>query len=134
MSVPVGQRSQSKLEAQLKVERLIAHTIQITSNPNVFDPKFHVLTDAVVKCSIQIGWHIWEANNIRVDSREKWIERRALQDRALRKFNVMLYLIGLCKPTFGIRAGKYGHWVQLTREAKTLTAKWRDSDARRFGI
>lgn len=134
MTVRVAERSESKLEAQVRTEELIVHTLRITSNPNVFDPTCSALTNRVIDCAIGIGQDMWEANNIRVVKGDKsWPTRHALQRRALRQFNVLLYLITLCRRAFHLRTKKYEHWVSLVRDAKTLAQKWRDSDVRRYG-
>ena len=134
MSVHKGLRGPSHLDAQAKTEELVAHTIKILCNPNVFDPKYQALVDRVMDCAIGIGQDMWEANGIRVgDSPRKWAMRRDLQERACRGFDTLLYLIKICKPVFGLRNGKVYYWTKLTTDARDLARKWRDSDARRNG-
>jgi len=134
MTVRVAERSASKLDAQVKAEELIVHTLRIASNPNVFDPAYKALTDRVIDCAVGIGQDMWEANNIRVAQGDRsWPTRYALQRRALRQYNVLLYLMTLCRRAFHLRSKKYEHWAQLAHDAKVLTQKWRDSDVRRYG-
>lgn len=134
MSVPVCQRSESKLEVQLRVEDLIIHTLRITSNPNVFDPTYSALTNRVIDCAVGIGQDIWEANGIKVRAGDKsWPTRHGLQNRAIRQMDVLLYLMTLCRRTFHLRSKKYEYWAALARDARALARKWRDSDAKRYG-
>ncbi len=134
MAVPVPQRSESKLEVQLRVEDLIIHTLVITSNPKVFDPKYKALTNRVIDCAVSIGQDMWEANGIRVRPDDNsWPVRYGLQRRALRQLDVLLYLMTLCRRAFHMRSSKYEYWVSLARDARAMARKWRDSDVRRYG-
>ena len=133
MSVPVGQRNESKLEVQVKCEELVAHTVHITSNPRVFDPKYQAFINRVVDTAVGIGQDVWEANGIRVKTADDYRLRRELQDRAIRQANVLLYLMTIAKKLFHLRGSKYRAWVEKARVAKAYACKWRDSDAHRYG-
>ena len=134
MSVPVGERSESKLVAHEKTEDMIVHTIKILANEKVFDPNLHALADRVIDLAVSIGQDMWEANGIRVgDDPRRWEVRRHLQERACRHFDVLLYLMGLCRKAYRLRSRKYYAWVNKVREARDLTRKWRDADVRRYG-
>lgn len=134
MSVPKAERSESKLLAHQKTEDMIVHTIRILANERVFDPNLHALADRVIDTAVSIGQDMWEANGIRVgDSPHKWSVRHGLQERACRHFDVLLYLMGLCRKAYHLRSGKYHAWVNLVTEARDITRKWRDSDADRYG-
>lgn len=133
MSVPVAQRNESKLEVQVKCEELVSHTIHITSNPNVFDPKYQAFINRLVDCALSVGQDVWDANGIRVKDASDYAERRRLQERAIRGTNVLLYLMTIAKKLFHLRGNKYRAWVEKARCAKAYVRKWRDSDARRYG-
>lgn len=134
MSVAKGKRGSSHLDAQTKTDEMVAHTIKILSNPNVFGPSQHALIDKVMECAIGIGECVNDANSVRVDGDlRKWATRRDLQDRALLGFGRMLYLVRLCKPVFGLRKGKVYYWTKLVSEAQALVRAWRESDAQRYG-
>ena len=133
MSVPAAQRNESKLEVQVRCEELVSHTIHITSNPRVFDPKYQAFINRVVDCAIGIGQDVWETNGIRVSSASDYRERKALQDRAIRQVNVLLYLMTIAKKLFHLRGSKYRAWVEKARAAKALARRWRDADAHRYG-
>ncbi len=134
MSVPAPLRKENKLEAQLRAEELIVHTLRITSNPKVFDPTYGALTNKVIDCAIGIGQDMWEANGIRVrEGDDSWPTRKALQRRAIRQIDVLLYLMTICRRAFHLRTSKYEHWAQLARDTRAIARKWADSDARRYG-
>lgn len=134
MSVPVHERGTTKLVAHQRTEDMIVHTVRILANEKVFDPNLHVLADRVLDVAVSIGQDMWEANGIRVgDSPRKWETRRDLQERACRHFDVLLYLMGLCRKAYHLRSRKYEAWVRMVTEARDLARKWRDSDAQRYG-
>lgn len=133
MSVPAPLRKKSKLDVQVKAEQLVVHTVHITSNPNVFDPKYKSVIDRVTDCAIGIGQDLWEANGIRVTTAEDYARRRSLQTRAIGRLDALMYLMTVCRKTFGLRTKKYEYWVKLARETKACARAWRDSDARRYG-
>ena len=133
MSVPVPMRSESKLEVQQRCEELVTHTIHITSNPNVFDPKYQAFINRVVDTALDVGQSVWDANGIMVRDAADYRERRRLQEFAIRQANVLLYQMTIAKKLFHLRGGKYRAWVEKARAAKAFARKWRDSDARRYG-
>ena len=134
ISVRKDERSESKLKVQDKAEELLAHTVHIVSNPNVFDPKYAMLHERIVDCAVEIGVCLWEANGIRVDrDAGKYRMRRDLQDRAIRKTASLLYLMTAAKRLDHLRSRKYWHWVGMAETVKDMAKKWRDSDAHRYG-
>lgn len=134
MSVRVSERRESKLEAQLKAEKLVAHTVHIVSNPKVFDTKYAGFHDRIVDTAVGIGSDMWEANGIFVgNDPAKYRLRRELQDRAIRQANVLLYLMTIARRLNHLRRGKYEHWVSLATSTRDMARAWRDSDARRYG-
>lgn len=133
MTVPAPLRGENRLKAHQATEKLVIHTLQITSNPKVFDPRHKSLIDRVNDMAIGIGQDVWEANGIRVNGDvRKWDVRRGLQERACRHFDVLLYLITLSRRAFHLRRGKFEHWVLLAKDAKTLVRAWADADRKRY--
>lgn len=133
MSVPKGMRGESRLDVQVKVEDLVTHTIRIMSNERVFDPRYRDFGGRVIDCAVGIGQDMWEANGIRVNNDpRRWEARRALQERACRRLDTLLYLIGVCQRLYHLRRGKAEAWVRKAYEARDLARKWRDSDVRRY--
>jgi len=134
MSVPAPERVETKLVAHTKTEDMIVRTVSLLKNERVFDQNLHALADRVIDTAVSIGQDMWEANGIRVnDDPRRWEVRRGLQERACRHFDVLLYLLGICRKAYHLRSGKYRAWVNSVTEARNLARKWRDSDAKRYG-
>ena len=133
MSVPKGQRSASKLDAQVACEELVRHTVHIMSSRRNFDEKYDDFHGRILDTAISIGQDVWEANGIRVNGPGDYVERRRLQDRAIREANTLLYLMTISRRLDHLKSGKYRHWAELARKARDLATAWRDSDAHRYG-
>lgn len=131
MSVRVRDRKPSMLDAQVKMEELVKHTIHIVSNQNVFDPQYEKFHGLIVETALVAGCDMWEANGIRVRGAEDYALRRSLQDEAIRKLNVLLYLMTIARKLDHLRRKKYEHWVGLATSTRDMARKWRDSDAKR---
>ncbi len=134
MAVRVGERSKSRLDAQMRCEELVRHTVHICSNERVFDHKYAAFTARIVDTAITVGLDMWKANGIKVgDSADRWRTRHALQEDACMQLDALLYLMGVARRLYHLRSGKYEHWARLAIETRDLARKWRDSDARRYG-
>ena len=133
MSVNVGQRAKSPLEAQVKADELVTYTIKILSNERTFNPKYQALADRVIDTAVDALVCIDEANDIMVgDDPALWDERRSLQRlgcRALRKFCTLLRI---CRGTYHLRKRRYVYWASLAYDALDIARRWRDSDANRY--
>lgn len=132
MSVPVSQRGDGKLEAFTMATELIRYTLQITSNEKVFLPKYRSTTSRLEDAALAIGQSIWEANCIYVKTAEDKAERHRLQKEAIRKCDVLLYLITVSKSVYHLSGKRVSHWSGLVRRVKELVRAWRDSDAKRL--
>ena len=132
LSVRVSERKRSTFEVNVKMDELVVYTLQITSNTNVFKPGHGSIVDLVQKCVVDAGTLVWQANGIRVDSVDSYLERHGKQKDAVVQLNTLLYLITICKRTFHLRSKKVNHWTKLATEAKKLVVSWKDSDARRY--
>lgn len=113
-------RSESKLEVFEKANELTVYTLQITTNRKVFAPRYDVLTKRIIDCAFGIGQDIWEANDIKVSSRDDLLERRRLQQRALRQCDVLLYCITLAKRTFHLSGKRVKYWSGQVRTVKGM--------------
>lgn len=133
MSVPKGQRSKSKLEVQVACEELVRHTVVIMANDKHFKAQNAKLHERILDAAIGIGQDAWEANGIYVHTAEDYRERHRLQESAIRKANLLLYLMTVSRRLDHLRSGKYHHWVELATKARDMARAWRDSDARRYG-
>lgn len=84
MSVPVNQRTESKLEVFVRAHDLAVYTIKITSNAKNFPEEYrHALTDEITRTAIQIFTKVWAANNVMVRTEDDYRMRR--ERRKLRR-------------------------------------------------
>lgn len=94
MSVPVNQRTESKLEVFVRAHDLAVYTIKITSNAKNFPEEYrHALTDEITRTAIQIFTKVWAANNVMVRTEDDYRMRRGLQEEAAVLCNVLLPLL-----------------------------------------
>lgn len=136
MSVNKSQRTEGKLLVNELARDLAAYTIQITSNPKVFLPKYQTaLTDEIVKCAISIHKHAWTANNVMVrgqSGREHYTLRRQNQELAIVECNNLLSLIDIAKPLFHLSGKRCQYWGKKTIEVRNKIRGWIESDAKRY--
>ena len=134
MSVPVPLRNKSTLDAQIKTDDMVQHTLIILSNEKVFNPRFQVVADKVIGLCLDISQNIWEANNTRVRKNPKrWERRNDLQILALAQFDRLLTLVRICRGLYHLRGKKYIAWVDKICIAKDATKKWHIADVKRYG-
>ena len=62
MSVPQGQRSESKFEVFVKARELAAYTITICRNEKKFDTTFDFFTRELTSGALGIACDVWSAN------------------------------------------------------------------------
>ena len=72
MSVPSGERGESKFKLLIDARNLAVYTINICCNPNVFLPQYqNALTNNIIRVATLIYMNIWNANNIMVKNAEE---------------------------------------------------------------
>ena len=155
MSVHATQRTESLLHVHIVCDDFVAHTLTKVANTRKFgvtveqtvtpadDGSLHIetrvnaghaklgqrLEDAALGC----GESAWRANDIRVGEHgEGYIERRALQDAAIRNADAFLYLVRLTRKHCGLTGREVKAWADKARDAKAILRRWRDSDAARY--
>ena len=133
MSVPVNQRSESKLEVCVKARDLCVYTLQITANEKIFLPKFQrSITDDINKLAIAIHSTIWTANNIYVRDKSDYEERKRLQSQAIRYCNSLLSLIQIAQKLFHFTYKRMQYWGNKVIEVRNFVAKWKDAEKARY--
>lgn len=134
MSVPQGQRSQSKLEVIVMARHLAAYTIKITKNQNVFLPEYNNgITNKIIFTATSIFIGCWTANNIYVTKKTDWIERCELQQQAARDCNNLLALIQLAQEVFHLKTKRIRYWSEKTIAVRNKIRSWNESDSKRYG-
>ena len=133
MSVPVNQRSESKLEVCVQAHDLCCYTLQITSNKKNFPEEFqHSLTDKIVDTAIDNHTLVWSANNILVNSKEDYAARHRLQEQAAVKCNVLLSLLEVAKRVYHLSTKRVAYWSGKVVRTRELIRGWRDKDKQRY--
>ena len=134
MSVPAPLRKKSSLEAQIKTDDMVMHTLTIFSNPKVFNPRFQKVADIVIGLCLDISQNIWNANLVKVRKHPKrWEKRHDLQSLALDQFDRLLTLARICRRLYHLKSGKYEAWIDKICIAQDTTKSWVKSDMKRYG-
>jgi hypothetical protein len=69
VSVPVGERRESRMEVFIQALDLVTYTLRITKNEKVFLPEYKgQVTEDIIETAKNIYIDAWEANNVRVDT------------------------------------------------------------------
>ena len=134
MSVNDSNRSKTELSTAVKARTLASYTIQITTNENIFLPKYRsALTDKIISDAIDIYRCVWKANNIRVNKNaDAWKRRSDYQREAKEHCNDLLALIGIAKPLFHLTSKRIEYWTGLTIETRTMIVAWHEKDSDRY--
>ena len=133
MSVPVNQRSESKLEVCIQAHELCCYTLQITSNHKNFPEQFqYSLTDKIVDTAIEIHTLVWSANNVLVNSHEDYVNRISLQEQATIKCNILLSLIEVAHRVYHLSSKRVIYWSGKAIRTRELIRGWRDKDRKRY--
>lgn len=133
MSVPVGDRRESKLEVFVQALDLVTYTLRITNNEKIFLPEYKgCVTDDIIETAKNIYIDAWDANNVRVVTKRDWEERRTLQLRAARNCNRLLALIGIAKSTFHLKNKRIKFWTGKVLAIRGMIRKWNESDSKRY--
>ena len=131
MSVPEPLRRKSEFHVQVEANRLAKYTLEITSNPRVFDVKYTPLTERIIDMTLSIAKDIWDANSLDLFDEMEHRTRRRLQNQAIRECNDLQFYIILSKRTFHLRDRRVGYWSTLAWDLENSVRRWRDSDASR---
>lgn len=66
MSVPVGERRESRLEVFVQALDLVTYTLRITKNEKIFLPEYQrQVTDDIIETAKSIYIDAWDANNVK---------------------------------------------------------------------
>ena len=113
--------------------RLAIYTIRITKNEKVFLPEYRsALTDDIIRSAKNIHIYAWQANDIRVDSAEKYAKRRELQQKAIDECTTLLPTIQMAKTVFHLKGTRIKYWTKLIVEARDGLRAWKNSDSKRY--
>lgn len=133
MSVPVGERRESRLEVFVQALDLVTYTLRITKNEKIFLPEYQrQVTDDIIETAKSIYIDAWDANNVRVTTKDDWRARRELQLRAARECNRLLSLIGIAKSSFHLKNKRVKFWTGKVLKVRGMIRSWNESDSKRY--
>lgn len=138
MSVPAGEREEGKFTLPIKAEYLARYTIEITSNENVFLPKYREkVTDIIVAHAIGAYMAIRDANDVTVhqnspNKNREWMRRRAHQERAIEHCKHLLWMIDLAYRLFHLSGKRVKYWSELVINVRNRTQAWMNHDENRY--
>lgn len=133
MSVPVGKRTEGKLEVQTKAKALALYTVQICGNEKNFPKRDRwIITNRIVSTVLEIMEEVDVANDIYVSTKGDFELRRRSQTIALSSTAKLLGLMELAYIKYKIDGRRMSYWTGLVLEERELIKKWRQSDKNRY--
>ncbi|WJY27489.1 four helix bundle protein [Sporosarcina trichiuri] len=116
-----------------KTKDLIRYTMQITNNPQRFSKRVRfTLTNRLQEKVLLMYEQLIEANELYPETAADFRERRRLQRKTLALCKQVAFLIELSLDQKRIEDRQASHWAGLVHDVQSLTAKWMQSDYRRF--
>jgi hypothetical protein len=133
MSVPLGQRTESKLEVQTRARELALYTVQICGNEKHFPKRDRwIVTNRIVGTALTIMEEVDIANDIYVSTRGDFELRRQAQTIAFSNTAKLLGLLELAQAKYDIGDRRVQFWADKVLEVRALIKKWRQSDKNRY--
>lgn len=133
MSVQKDKRREGKLALAVLARNHAKYVIQITANDKVFKSQYkYSVTDGLVRLAKAIYRCIWTANNIRVNSKEDYDERREYQKKAALFCSSLLAEMEIAQSVFHLSGKRMRYWTGMVTEIKNKTQAWIQSDAKRY--
>lgn len=134
MSVPAYRRKTGKLEVIVKARQIFEQVIISVKNPNKFDPLYwDIFTKDLVYTLEQSYIKLWRANNIRVDSPEDYLKRKALQEEAILGYQDFLGLLSPAVKIYHLPTKRMDFWAGEVERVLALARAWKKSDYERYG-
>lgn len=137
MSVPVGQRSENKLEVYQKSKKLICYSLEIMSNKKKFPEFAGPICSIIIQTEWNIASKIWQANNVYIGKSttdNAKVRRRDLQNEAVELCESLIFQIDLIGTVLHRPSKKTFYWSNQVIRILELLRKWRDSDAQRLKL
>lgn len=134
MSVPAYRRKEGKLKVEVKARELLERMVKAVSNDRKFDPIYYeVFTKGFIK-KVEDGYlNLWRANNIQVNSREDYLERKSLQEQAILDIEDFLGLLSPSAKIYKLSRRRAFFWADKATEILSLIRAWKMSDYERYG-
>lgn len=134
VSVPVGKRSENKLEVFQKARILVRHTCTLLVNEKHYPSRYDVIARQIIDDTWQVFTKSWRANNIFIGqgcNPNAIVRRRELQNECVELCESLLSQIEMFNYLCGRPVKKTVYWCGLVNDVLHLIRKWKDSDAKR---
>lgn len=133
MSVVQSKRSESLLSVVLKAEDLCVWTLRLCSNEKHFPKRYRwCFTQHIVNDTIKLCQSISQANYIKVNTKDDWNRRKALQTDASIAAATILLDINIAFKMFDIESKTIKHWSNQVSDVIRLLNAWKRSDHKRY--
>ena len=133
MSVQKDKRRAGKLRLSVLARNHAKYVIQITKNQKIFKPEYnHEVTDDIVKEAKDINRYLWAANNIKVNSTERYNKRREYQEQAILTCDMLQADMEIAQSIFHLSGRRVTYWEGLLLEIRNKAVAWMDNDAKRY--
>ena len=133
MSVPKGQRTESKLKVLIELQALCCYTIQICKNEKHFPKRDRwVLTQHIVKLAVDAYALARKANAVRVVTMEDYKLRRDYQVQCKSELEALLGMIEIAYLALNLPGDRAEFWTKSVMNAEELLAAWRNGDRKRY--
>lgn len=131
MSVRKDERKDNRFQLPLKARQVAAHTLQITSNKNVFPVGVaEDLQKEVNQLAMNIYANVKTANDIDLFKHRE--QRKKYQLEAYHQCIKLIALIDLTIPVYHFEKKRARFWCDITVEVRDGISKWIESDNRRY--
>lgn len=139
-TIPARKRNTGEKKWNLLIcaNELTCYTIKICTNQQIFLPQYQgAITNSIIYAATMIFVSCWDANQIRVAKEtlpEERLERKRLQDQAIRYCNRLLALIQIAKRLFHLKAKRIEYWGRNTINVREGIKRWQESDKERYNV
>ena len=137
-TIPARKRNTGEKKWNLLIctNELTCYTIKICTNQKIFLPQYQgAITNSIIYAATMIFISCWDANQIRVAKEtppEERLERKRLQDQAVRYCNRLLALMQIAKRLFHLKAKRIEYWGRNTINVREGIKRWQESDKERY--
>lgn len=133
MSVPKGDRKESKLQVITALQALNVYTIQICKNEKNFPKRDRwLLTQRIVIEATKAYTHARKANAVKVVTMEDYKLRRKYQVKCRCDLEALLGLIEIAYTALQLEGQRVEFWTRSVMDCEEKLAAWRTSDRRRY--
>lgn len=134
MSVPVGKRSETKLEVIGNAEKLAAYTIRIVSNEKHFKKRYRwCFGSQIVDKAVEINTLVHQANGIYAKTKDDMKLRLRYELEALADVDGLMSLITIAKADFEVSLTSSEIWLNTAVKERNLLKRFRERDFIRLG-